>query len=158
MFSQKALLDENDKLRRFALRLTKNRSEADDLLQSTILRALEKNESFQSGTNLFSWMSKIMFNLFVSGYRKKMRYEVQYDPEAYIGLLSVEPAQEVHADLVTVSNNMQHLKREHCKILTLICVEGMSYEEASKALGIPVGTIRSRLSRARTQLQMRLAA
>ncbi|HYD18070.1 MAG TPA: sigma factor, partial [Patescibacteria group bacterium] len=66
MFEQKALIGEMENLRRFALRLTRNASDAEDLVQSTLLRALEKQDYFETGTNLFSWTSKIMFNLFAS--------------------------------------------------------------------------------------------
>src|SRR5665213_960821 len=99
MFQQEALIGEMDKLRKFALRLTKNAHNAEDLLQSTMLRSLEKNEYFQSDTNLFGWTSKIMFNLFVSDYRKKKKFETQYDPAPHIDRISVGPSQEAHVDL-----------------------------------------------------------
>ena len=157
MFQQQALINEMGKLRKFALRLTKNAHNAEDLLQSTMLRALEKKEYFQSDTNLFSWTSKMMFNLFVSGYRQKKKFETQYDPAPYIDQMSIGPSQEAHVDLVTVNESMKRLSPEHREILLLVCVRGISYEEASKMLSIPVGTVRSRLSRARSQLQNLLA-
>jgi len=153
MFQQEALIEEMPKLRKFALRLTKNAHNAEDLLQSTMLRALEKKDYFQNGTNLFSWTSKMMFNLFVSGYRQKKKFETQYDPAPYIDQMSMGPTQEAHVDLVTVSEGMKRLSAEHREILLLVCVQGMRYEEASELLSIPVGTVRSRLSRARSQLQ-----
>lgn len=153
MFEQAALIDEMGKLRKFALRLTKNAHNAEDLLQSTMLRALEKKDYFQNETNLFSWTSKIMFNLFVSGYRQKKKFETQYDPAPYIDQMSMGPTQEAHVDFVTVNESMKLLSPEHRQILLLVCVEGMRYEEASKLLKIPVGTVRSRLSRARYHLQ-----
>src|SRR5580698_9484734 len=107
MFEQEALIAEMDKLRKFAQRLTKNTHNAEDLLQATMLRALEKKEYFQNETNLFSWTSKIMFNLFVSGYRQKMKFDTQYDPAPYIDQMSVESSQEACVDLVTVSNSMK---------------------------------------------------
>lgn len=157
MLKQNDLINEMDKLRKFALRLTKNAHNAEDLLQSTMLRALEKKEYFQNETNLFSWTSKIMFNLFVSGYRQKKRFETQYDPAPYIDQMSIGPSQEAHVDLITVNEGMKRLNHEHREILLLVCVKGMSYEEASDTLKIPVGTIRSRLSRARDHLQDILA-
>lgn len=153
MFKEEALLDEMDKLRKFALRLTKNIHNAEDLLQSTMLRALEKNEQFQSGTSLFSWTSKMMFNLFVTGYRQKKKYESQYDPEQYIDQLSIRPTQEAHVDLVTVRESMKLLSPEHREVLLLVSVHGMRYEEIAIKLNIPGGTVRSRLARARTHLQ-----
>ena len=84
MFKQEELVHEMGNLRKFALRLTRNVHEAEDLVQSTLLRALEKKDYFQENTNLFSWTSKIMFNLFVTGYRRKKKFESQYDPEPHI--------------------------------------------------------------------------
>jgi RNA polymerase sigma-70 factor (ECF subfamily) len=153
MFHQSALVKETTNLRKFALRLTKNAHDAEDLVQSTLLRALEKQDYFQTDTNLFSWTSKIMFNLFVSGYRQKKKFGTQYDPAPYIDQLSAGPSQEASTDLVTVRESMKRLSPEHREILILVCVQGMQYEEASKLLQIPVGTVRSRLSRARKQLQ-----
>lgn len=157
MFTQQALVKEMGNLKKFALRLTRNASEAEDLLQSTMLRALEKKDYFQEETNLFSWTSKIMFNLFVSQYRHKKKFDTQYDPEPYIAQVSVEPSQEASVDLATVRESMKLLSREHREMLVLVCIKGMRYEEVSEMLQIPVGTVRSRLSRARSQLQDLLA-
>lgn len=153
MFQEQALIKEMGNLRKFALRLTKNAHDAEDLVQSTLLRAMEKEDYFEDGTNLFSWTSKIMFNLFVSSYRQKKKFETQYDPAPYIDQIAIGPSQESSVDLVTVGENMERLSAEHRDILMLICVKGLSYEDASAALDIPVGTVRSRLSRARRQLQ-----
>jgi RNA polymerase sigma-70 factor (ECF subfamily) len=158
MFEQSALLCEIGNLRKFALRLTKNAHDAEDLVQSTLLRALEKKEYFKDDTNLFSWTSKIMFNLFVSSYRQKKKFGTQYDPTPYIEQVAVGPSQEATTDLHTVSDSMKRLSPEHREILILICVNGLRYEDASEMLQIPVGTVRSRLSRARKQLQDMLAS
>lgn len=153
MFTNQELLCERDSLYRFALRLTRNQSEADDLLQSTLLRALEKKDYFQDGSNLFSWTSKIMFNIFAGQYRRKKKFETQYDPQHYIDQASIVPSQEVVVDLAKVKECMKDLSKEHREILVMVCIRGLRYEEVSEALQIPVGTVRSRLSRARTQLQ-----
>lgn len=83
MFTQAELVIEMPKLRKFASKLTRNNSEADDLLQSTLLRALEKVNYFETGTDLFKWSSKIMYNIFVTDYRRKVKFETQYDPESH---------------------------------------------------------------------------
>jgi RNA polymerase sigma-70 factor, ECF subfamily len=153
MFEQKALIGEMENLRRFALRLTRNASDAEDLVQSTLLRALEKQDYFETGTNLFSWTSKIMFNLFASQYRRKKKFETQYDPEPYLAHAQVGPSQEVTADLSKVKEAMKQLSQEHRDMLVLVCIRGLRYEEVSEMLQIPVGTVRSRLFRARKQLQ-----
>lgn len=152
MFKQAQLVNEMDNLRKFACRLTGNPVEADDLLQSTVLRALEKKDYFEDGTNLFSWTSKIMFNLFVTDYRRKTKFESQYDPEPVIAGRAVEADQQTKAELKAVERSMERLSPEHKEILVLVCVKGMQYQEVADLLAIPVGTVRSRLSRARTAL------
>lgn len=153
MFEQSALVTEMENLRRFALRLTGKVCDAEDLLQSTVLRALEKKHLFQDDTDLFKWTSKIMFNLFVSDYRRKTKFESQYDPESYLEMESVEASQEVKTELSKVGDAMETLSADHKEILVLVCVKGMQYQEVSEALQIPVGTVRSRLARARESLQ-----
>ncbi len=153
MFAQTALVSQMDNLRKFALRLTGNVSDAEDLLQSTVLRALEKKHLFQKDTDLFKWASKIMFNLFVSGYRRRVKFETQYDPENFLENRSVEAEQEAKVELRKVQDAMNHLSEDHKEILVLVCVKSMRYEEVATALDIPIGTVRSRLARARESLQ-----
>ncbi|MFN7112825.1 MAG: sigma-70 family RNA polymerase sigma factor [Alphaproteobacteria bacterium] len=153
MFKHEALVHEMPNLRKFALRLTRNVHEAEDLVQSTLLRAIEKQALFEENTNLFSWTSKIMFNLFVTGYRRKKKFESQYDPEPHIMASAVDAPQENTVDLALVRTAMQRLSKEHREMLVLVCIKGMRYEEVSEFLQIPVGTVRSRLSRARSALQ-----
>lgn len=152
MFKEQALVKEMDNLRKFAIRLTRNPVEADDLLQSTVLRALEKKDYFQDGTDLFKWTSKIMFNLFVTDYRRKVKFESQYDPEDIIGTQSVDADQDSQSELKAVGRAMEKLTEEHRDVLVMVCVKGMQYQEVADMLNVPVGTIRSRLSRARAQL------
>lgn len=153
MFSHSALIDQMDGLRRFALRLTRDPADADDLLQSTVLRAYEKKHLFEDGSNLFGWTSKIMFNLFVSEYHRKVRYSTQHDPQPYIEHESVSADQEMKIALQEVSYAMDEISPDHRDILIMVCVKGMQYAEVSEALQIPIGTVRSRLFRARECLQ-----
>lgn len=154
MFRNEELISEMNKLKKFATRLTGNTVDADDLLQTTVLRAMEKRHQFYEGTNLFSWTSKIMFNLFVSGYRRKTRFESQYDPEIIIGAQSTGATQEMELELRNVQSAMKRLSEDHREILLMVCVHGMQYTEVADLLDIPVGTVRSRLSRARESLQV----
>lgn len=154
MFDQKMLVAETENLRKFALHLTRNKSDADDLVQSTFLRALEKSDYFEDGTSLRKWTSRLMFNLFVTDYRRKTKFETQYDPEPYIQAQSVAAPQEGEAELHAVGEAMQKLSPEHQEILTMVCVKDMPYQDVADALAIPVGTVRSRLSRARESLQV----
>ncbi|MCC7305680.1 MAG: sigma-70 family RNA polymerase sigma factor [Alphaproteobacteria bacterium] len=153
MFIYNDLVAEMDSLRKFARRLTQNPHNAEDLLQSTLLRALEKKHLFEPGTNLFRWTSKIMFNLFVSDYRRRTKFETQYDPEHYMAKLSVEPEQETKVELLKVNEAISRLSPDHREILVLVCAQSMSYETVASALDIPVGTVRSRMARARENLQ-----
>lgn len=153
MFQQAALVKEIDHLRKFAWRLTNNGADAEDLLQSTVLRAMEKQHLFQDDTDLFKWTSKIMFNLFVSDYRRKRKFETQYDPESYLENESIDAPQDNQTELSKVSDAMQKLSGDHREILVLVCVQGMQYQEVADMLDIPVGTVRSRLSRARENLE-----
>lgn len=152
MFKQEALIPEMNKLRKFAMKLTRNDSDADDLVQSTLLRALEKRDYFEEGTNLFRWTSKIMFNLFASEYRHKKKFDTQYDPEPYIERASVNASQEAATDLATITRKISKLSDERKSVVTLICFRGLGYEEVAERLDIPVGTVRSRLYRARAEL------
>ncbi len=152
MFTDTQIIDEMPRLKKFALKLTRNDANADDLLQNTILRAYEKKDMFEDGSNLFSWTSKIMYNLFVTDYRRKVKFESQYDPEPY---LEKKKANVDHDDTVLmneVSVAMEELSDEHREILVMITIHGMKYEQAAQQLDIPVGTVRSRLSRARNIL------
>ena len=154
MFTHKELLAESVRLKRFAVRLTGNISDADDLLQSTYLQALKKDSAFESGTNLFSWSSRIMYNIFVSDYRRRVKFEAIGDPDIQINKASIGATQEIRVELADVGIAMKGLHRDHYEILVMICIKDMSYQEVSSILHIPVGTVRSRLSRAREQLQV----
>lgn len=152
MFMQNELITEMPKLQKFASKLTRNKSEAEDLLQSTLLRALEKKDYFETGTDLFKWSSKIMYNIFVTDYRRKTKFETQYDPEFHIENRSVEADQHTKLEVKLLGQAMTHMSPEHKEILVLVCIKGMQYQEVADMLEIPVGTVRSRLSRARNQL------
>lgn len=156
MFQNAEIVSHMDNLRKFAMRLTRNASDAEDLLQSTILRAIEKKHLFKEGTNLYSWASKIMFNLFASAYRRKTKFETQYDPENYIQNQKVDAQQETEMELKNVTKAMDTLSEDHKDILVMVCIKGMQYAEVAKILDIPVGTVRSRLFRARESLQAEL--
>jgi RNA polymerase sigma-70 factor (ECF subfamily) len=156
MFNNQQLTLEMPKLERFAKRLTRNQHDAEDLLQTTLLRAMEKKHLFQKDTDLFKWTSKMMYNLFVSGYRRKVKFETQYDPESYIEKQSVDATQDTQIELMKVDEAMNALSADHRDVLIFVCVQGMGYQDVAETLNIPVGTVRSRLFRAREQLQDRL--
>ncbi|MGM0422698.1 MAG: sigma-70 family RNA polymerase sigma factor [Pseudomonadota bacterium] len=156
MFKSSELTNELSGLKKFAYKLTRNESDAEDLLHNTCVRALEKKHLFKEDSDLFKWSSRIMYNLFVSEYRRKTKFETQYDPETYLEKQSVDAAQDTRMEILQLEQAMDALSEEHREILVLVCVQGMEYAEVAKCLSIPVGTVRSRLSRARTNLQMAL--
>ncbi len=155
-FKHDELVYEIDKLRQFARKLCRNKDEAEDLLQATVLRALEKRHLFEEGTDLFAWTSKMMFNLFATQYRRRVKFETQYDCEELIKSQSVDASQEKKAELQRVGEALKTLSEDHRDVLIMVCVHGMAYEQVAGNLNIPVGTVRSRLSRAREKLKVQL--
>ena len=154
MITSQDILTNQRPLNLFALKLCKgNKSEAEDLLHATIVRALEKQHLFETGTNFFRWASKIMFNIFATMYRHQVRYDTQFDPDPYLMAESVEPEQETVTDWHKVEETMAALPNHHREIIMMICINGLSYQEAADELQIEMGTVRSRLSRAKENLQ-----
>ncbi|WP_308494379.1 sigma-70 family RNA polymerase sigma factor, partial [Microvirga aerophila] len=142
-------------LRAFALSLTNNPTWADDLVQDTILRAWANMARFERGTNLSAWLFTILRNLFYSAYRKR-RHEVR-DPEGvYVGCLAVLPEQESALTFADLRRALVQLPPEQREAVLLVGAEGRSYEDAANLCGVAVGTIKSRVNRARTQLAMLL--
>jgi RNA polymerase sigma-70 factor, ECF subfamily len=148
------------RLRRFAVSLTGNRDRADDLVQGTCERALKSADAWQPGTRMDSWLYRIMQNLWIDEVRKmKTRGHEQPVEEAYAvvgedGQRTTEASLAAHEVMVALGK----LPEEQRVIVTLVCVEDMSYREASDILDIPIGTVMSRLSRARRALAEALGA
>ncbi len=153
MFRNKELIEHRNRLRNFAYRLTNNTPDAEDLVHSTFLRAMEKKHLYKDNSNLYGWLSKILFNLFASSYRRKVKFETQYDPENYIERVKVQDKKNLKLELQDVENAMNDLSKDHKEILIMICVHGNQYAEVSERLKIPIGTVRSRLFRARENLK-----
>lgn len=153
MFCNNELIEHIDSLRKFAQRLTGNIPDAEDLVQATVLRALEKKYMFRDDSNLLAWMFKIMFNLFVSQYRRKIKFETKYDPEYFIQRQSVDSIQDTAMEAAQVSEAMQLLPKDQKEIIFLICAQKFKYQDAANFLSIPIGTVRSRLARARKNIK-----
>ena len=139
-------------LRAFAVSLAQNADKADDLVQETLVKAWDKHESFQPGTNLKAWLFTILRNEFYSQMRKRGR-EVQDSDGVMTGRLAVHPAQHGTLDLQDFRVALEQLPEDQREAIILIGASGFSYEEAAEICGCAVGTIKSRVSRARTRLQ-----
>ncbi|MFC4171065.1 NepR family anti-sigma factor [Microvirga sp. GCM10011540] len=138
-------------LRAFALSLTGNPHRADDLVQDTVLRAWSKRGSFQPGTNLNAWLFTILRNSFFSEHRKRSR-EVEDSDGAYAAQLKTVPDQMDNLHVQDLRSALERLVPEQREALLLVGAEGLSYEETAAICGTAVGTIKSRVNRARTRL------
>ena len=142
------------RLRRFAHSLSRDPADADDLTQATIERALRSKAQWEPGTKLDSWAYRIMRNLWIDTARARSRKTAREAPEAE-GLGVGEdprPGIEAAVDLHRVMAAMERLPDEQREVVALILVEGFGYREVSEMLGLPIGTVSSRLVRGRTAL------
>lgn len=138
-------------LRAFAMSLSRNRSQADDLVQETIVRAWGNIESFKPGTNMRAWLFTILRNCFYSMKRKQKREVADEDGEI-AGRMSVKPAHDGQIALEEFKTAFAQLNNEQREALLLVGVSGFSVEEAAEMCGCAPGTIKSRASRGRKRL------
>lgn len=143
-------------LRAFGVSLTQNADRADDLVQETLVKAWDKQDSFEPGTNLKAWLFTILRNEFYSQMRKRGR-EVQDSDGIMTQKLAVHPGQMGVLDLADFRAALATLPADQREAIILIGASGFSYEEAAEICDCAVGTIKSRVSRARTRLQQVLA-
>ena len=141
------------RLRRYARALTRNRDRADDLVQDTLSRALEKEQFWQTGTNLGAWLFTIMHNQNVNNVRRDARGSAAVDIERLSTTLPATTDPSASRKMVELDRALARLPLGQQQVILLVGLEGMSYEETSRILGIPVGTVRSRLSRGRDTLR-----
>ncbi len=142
------------RLRRFAHGLSRSPADADDLTQATIERALRAREQWEPGTRLDSWLYRIMRNLWIDTVRARTRKEKYEAPEEEARLIGEDPRGAIDAglELQRAMAAMERLPDEQREVVALILVEGFGYREASEMLGLPIGTVSSRLVRGRTAL------
>ena len=138
-------------LRAFAVSLTNSRDRADDLVQETLMRAIAHIDRFQPGTNMHAWLFTILRNLFHSDFRKRKR-EVEDPDGSYAARLKTYPDQQAHLDYEDFRTALTKLHPDQREALLLVGAQGMSYEEAAQVTGVPVGTVKSRVNRARNRL------
>lgn len=138
-------------LRAFAVSLTHDIHRAEDLVQDTVLKAISKQGSFEAGTNLQAWLFTILRNQFFSAHRKTRREVEDVDGSHAATMISI-PDQEDRIVVQDLQAALARLPQEQREAILLVGAEGMAYEEAAEALGVKVGTIKSRVNRARTRL------
>jgi RNA polymerase sigma-70 factor, ECF subfamily len=146
-----AMLAVVPRLRAFAISLSSNVDRADDLVQETLLRALANINSFQPGTNMPAWLFTILHNVFRSEYRKR-RHEIEDADGSYLDSLKLPPEQQIRVEFEECRAALAKLMPDQRESLLLVGVSGFSYDEAAAICECPVGTIKSRVNRARTQL------
>lgn len=142
-------------LRAFALSLAQSPDRADDLVQETLVKAWDKQSAFQPGTRLKAWLFTILRNEFYSQLRKNGR-EVADADGTMTERLAVHPGQHGRLDLEDLGRALDELPDDQREAIVLVGALGFSYAEAAEVCGCAVGTIKSRVSRARTGLQEKL--
>ncbi len=142
------------RLRRFAHALCRNSADADDLTQAAVERAMRSKSQWVTGTRLDSWLYRIMRNLWIDTVRVRSRRSKVEAPAEEAEQLGEDPtaAMDAALDLQRMMQAMQRLPDEQREVVALILIEGFGYAETAETLGIPVGTVSSRLARGRTAL------
>ena len=148
------LIEHLPRLRRYARALTGDAARADDLVQDTLERALVKLDLWQPGSDLRAWLFTLMHNLFVNQLRTRRPQDTALDeaPEIPVsgGQMEALAARDIHAALA-------RLPEEQREVILLVGLEQFAYAEAAQVLGVPVGTVMSRLARARERMRHMLA-
>ncbi|MGF7009323.1 RNA polymerase sigma factor [Aminobacter sp. BE322] len=141
-------------LRRFAISLCRSRDLADDLVQAACERALAGQDRFEPGTRFDAWMFRILRNLWIDHVRRTKTAGPTEDITESHGIAGDTGEREAEARLTlkSVAEAIDELPNEHREVLLLVCVEDLSYKEAAEVLAIPIGTVMSRLARARKNL------
>ncbi|WP_159944744.1 MULTISPECIES: sigma-70 family RNA polymerase sigma factor [unclassified Nocardiopsis] len=159
-----------DQLYPTALRMTRNPADAEDLVQETFAKAFANFHQFRAGTNLRAWLYRILTNTFINGYRKKQREPRQETTdeikdwqlaaaEAHTssGMRSAENEVLDHLPDSDIKQALSQLPEEFQEVIYLVDIEGYAYKEVAERMGTPLGTVMSRLHRARRQLREMLA-
>lgn len=144
------------RLRRFAYSLTGSLNDADDIVQAACERALSRLDQYEAGTRLDSWMFRIVQTSWIDRLRYRQRRPTVNDPTAMENMrfdARIEEQAEARCDLAIVRAQIEDLPEEQRIVLSLVAVDGMTYQEAADTLALPIGTVMSRLFRVRKKLQ-----
>jgi RNA polymerase sigma-70 factor, ECF subfamily len=152
----KKLAEQIPRLRRYARALTRDAGRADDLVQDCLLRAIRKRHLFQPDTDLRAWLFTLMHNQYVNDIRRLVREGVHMPIEEFAPTLAEPSGQSAGLQLRELDDALSRLPVEQRQAVLLVGLEGFAYEDAAAILSVPVGTVRSRLSRARDSLRLTL--
>ena len=141
------------RLRRYARALTRHPERADDLVQDTLVRAIAKEHLWQPGTNLRAWLFTLMHNQYVNSVRRDIREGQTVEIDSISNGLAATTDPTSSRQLQELKRALGQLAEEQRQAILLVGLEGVSYEEAAVILNVPVGTVRSRLSRGRDSLR-----
>ena len=149
------LVEQLPRLRAYALALTRNRSAADDLIQETALKAWNAQTQFQPGTNFKAWIYRILRNEHISSFRRHKRPQISMEavPDEFFAREGDQETKVLTKEVMTRISELSPGQRE---VLLLNCASGLSYEEIAEAIGCSVGTVKSRLWRARNEMHKRM--
>lgn len=156
MSLREQLLKEIPNLRAFALSLSGDQDRADDLVQEALTKAWAHLDSFKPGSNMRAWLFTILRNVFYSEFRKRRR-EVEDVDGQHAATLLTHPEQFGHLDMADFRRALDDLADDQREALVLVGASGFSYEEAAEICGCAVGTVKSRVNRARTRLASALS-
>jgi RNA polymerase sigma-70 factor, ECF subfamily len=148
---KQAFIEAIPNLRAFAVSLCGNLERADDLVQETMLKAFKHIDTFQEGSNLKAWLFTILRNTYFSE-RRRLKREVEDADGVHAARLAVHPQQHGHMDMRELQDALNLLQDDQREAVILVCAAGLSYEEAAAISGCAVGTIKSRVNRARAKL------
>ena len=145
------------RLRRYARALTRENNSADDLVQDTLVRGLAKAHLWQPGTDMRAWLFTIMHNQYVNNIRRAQRdgATVDVDQVAFTLVATTDPTASRRLNELDCA--IGHLSKGQREVVLLVGLEGVTYDEAAKIIGVPIGTVRSRLARAREALRAQLS-
>ena len=149
----KLLEEQIPRLRRYARALTRNAAIADDLMQDCLIRAVAKQHLWQPGTDLRAWLFTILHNQHVNYVRRSSREGVSVEVEQVATVLPIESNAIPSLELRDLRTALAKLPIEQREAMLLVGLEGMDYEGTAKVLNVPIGTVRSRLSRGRAELR-----
>lgn len=140
-------------LRRYARSLTRDSTDAEDLVHDALVRAYERRGTFRSGGNLRAWLLSIVHNAFIDRMRSRRSEAARLDQAGYLADASTPASQEHSVRLAQVREAFFSLPEEQRSALHLVAIEGLSYSQAADASGVPLGTLMSRIGRARAALR-----